>query len=298
MTISDVKIGKYYQFSFLDNWVSFNGAYKVTGYASPDVVTSINDGKSLFTVFFDELGLDINLYNAYIDDSTLVYVATKLVTTDPIEESIDPKESTVYIPSTLLVFADSYEYTKANKLSYKFTTSPRVFKSELELNNYETEAMSVIKEAVNATKEFMADKISVDVSEEEVLTTAVDYDDFINIRKQKQLAQQTAELQWRTNQESAERKLYLSTLQMEKSKSEYETRFSELASKIDEANKIVQNNIDQRNYLNRIKDHIIEVIGGIMIRQPTAFDAISGLPSGYTAEMVYTKLYELVSTNQ
>ena len=50
MNKSDVKIGNYYQFTFLPNWSDFDGAYRITGYASPDVVTAINDGKSLFSV--------------------------------------------------------------------------------------------------------------------------------------------------------------------------------------------------------------------------------------------------------
>ena len=297
MKLSDIKIGKYYQIGFLDKWTSFNGAYKITGYASPDVVTTINDGKSIYSVFFAELGLDIDLYNSYIDDSTLVYVATKLVTTDPIEESIDSAESTVYIPSTLIVPSESYEYTRATKLTYRFITNPRVFKSELDLNDYETEAKNIIKEAIVATKEFLADKISVDVFETETLVTNLEMKEFEDTREQKRLAIQTAENQWRTNQESAERQMYLATLDMESSKKNYDSRYTELTSKINDANKIVQNNIDQRNYLNRIKERVIEVIGDIMVRQPTAFDGIQGLPVGYTATQVYDRIYQIVSEN-
>ena len=175
MNKSDVKIGNYYQFTFLPNWSDFDGAYRITGYASPDVVTAINDGKSLFSVFFEELGYDIDLYNAYIEDSTLVFVATKLVTTDPIETSIDADEETVYIPCTLVKFDESYEYVKGNRLTYTFTSSPRIFKNEKALNDYKTLTKSIVKEAINKTTEFSVDTISVDVSDNEVLTTNSEY---------------------------------------------------------------------------------------------------------------------------
>ena len=84
---------------------------------------------------------------------------------------------------------------------------------------------------------------------------------------------------------------------MESSKKNYDSRYTELTSKINDANKIVQNNIDQRNYLNRIKERVIEVIGDIMVRQPTAFDGIQGLPVGYTATQVYDRIYQIVSEN-
>ena len=298
MTASDVKIGNYYSFAFLGNWSSFDGAYKITGYASPDVVTSINDGKSIFTIFFEELGYDIDLYNSYIEDSTLVYVATKLVTTDPIEESIKDTESVVYIPSTLIKFSESYEYMKANRLMYSFSTEPRLFKNDKALNDYKTSAKSLIKEAINKISEFSVDKISIDVSDNEVLSTQSEYDTFVAAKEEKDKATRMSELQWRANQESAERQLYNSTLEAENAKTNYLNRYESLATKIDEANKIVQNNKDQRNYLNKIKEYIVEVIGDIMVRQPTAFDGISGLPTNYSATQVFQKIYELVSASQ
>lgn len=295
MNKSDVKIGNYYQFTFLPNWSNFDGAYRITGYASPDVVTAINDGKSLFSVFFEELGYDIELYNAYIEDSTLIFVATKLVTTDPIETSIDVNEETVYIPCTLVKFDESYEYVKGNRLTYTFTSSPRVFKNEKTLNDYKTLTKSIVKEAINKTTEFSVDTISVDVSDNEVLTTNSEYNEFLSKREKKEVASKLAEIQWRSNQESAERRLYQTTLDAESSKQKYEERFDSLASKIDEANKIVQNNIDQRNYLDKIKNYIIEVIGDIMVRQPTAFDGLPGLPNGYSSTQVWNVLYSMVS---
>ena len=298
MTASDVKIGNYYSFAFLGNWSSFDGAYKITGYASPDIVTSINDGKSIFTIFFEELGYDIDLYNSYIEDSTLVYVATKLVTTDPIEESIKDTESVVYIPSTLIKFSESYEYMKANRLIYSFSTEPRLFKNDKALNDYKTSAKSLIKEAINKISEFSVDKISIDVSDNEVLSTQSEYDAFVAAKEEKDKATRMSELQWRANQESAERQLYNSTLEAENAKTNYLNRYESLATKIDEANKIVQNNKDQRNNLNKIKEYIVEVIGDIMVRQPTAFDGISGLPTNYSATQVFQKIYELVSASQ
>lgn len=295
MNKSDVKIGNYYQFNFLPNWSSLDGAYKVTGYASPEVVTVINDGKGLFTTFFEEMGYDVDLYNAYIDESTLVYVATKLITTDPIEESIDDKEITVYIPCTLVRFEESYEYVKGSRLSYSFKTDPRIFKNERLLNEYKTKTRAIIKEAVTKTTEFAADYISVDVMDSEILTTNSQYNDFLKAREEKETASKLAELQWKTNQESAERRLYQATLDSESAKEKYDNRFNQLAAKIDEANKIVQNNIDQRNYLNRIKDYVIDVIADIMVRQPNAFDGIQGLPSDYTATQVYNQIYNIVS---
>jgi len=296
MNKSDVKIGNYYQFTFLPNWSSLNGAYKVTGYASPEVVTAINDGTSIFSMFFDNFGYDADLYNAYIEDSTLVFIATKLVTTDPIEESIDDEETTVYIPSTLVKFEESYEYVKGNRVSYSFSTDPRIFKNEKALNDYKTKAKSIIKEAINKTSEFSVDSISVEVGDQEVLTTTSDYNSFLKKREDKEVAAKIAELQWRSNQESADRRLYQATLDAEKAKTNYENRFDQLASKIDEANIIVQNNQDQRNYLNRIKEYIIGVIGDIMVRQPTAFDGIQGLQNGYNSTQVYNAIYALVSS--
>lgn len=298
MTASDVKIGNYYSFAFLGNWSSFDGAYKITGYASPDIVTSINDGKSIFTIFFEELGYDIDLYNSYIEDSTLVYVATKLVTTDPIEESIKDTESIVYIPSTLIKFSESYEYMKANRLTYSFSTEPRLFKNDKALNDYKTSAKNLIKEAINKISEFSVDKISIDVSDNEVLSTQSEYDTFVAAKEEKDKATRMSELQWRANQESAERQLYSSTLEAENAKANYLSRYESLATKIDEANKIVQNNKDQRNYLNKIKEYIVEVIGDIMVRQPTAFDGINGLPTNYSASQVYQAIYNIVSNSQ
>lgn len=295
MNKSDVKIGNYYQFTFLPIWAVFDGAYKVTGYVSPEIVSAINDGRSIYSIFFEELGLNAELYNSYIEESTLVYVATKLITTDPIEESINDEEVTVYIPSTLVRFEESYEYIKGNRVSYSFSTNPRIFKNEKALNDYKTKAKSIVKEALGKTSEFSVDSISVEVFDNEVLTTNNEYNSFLKSREEKEVAAKIAEIQWRSNQESADRKLYKATLDAEAAKVNYEGRFDQLAAKIDEANKIVQNNIDQRNYLNKIKDYIIEVIGDIMIRQPTAFDGIPGLPTGYTATQVYNAIYSLVS---
>ena len=293
MTKNDVKIGNYYYFKFSDEWASdFNGAYKIKGYSSPDVIATLSGGQSLFSLMFESRDLDSDKYYSFIDNSTLIFIATKLVTTDPIEE----EESTVYIPSSILNYNKSYEYTKANRLIYTFTSSPRIFDSELARNTFETESKNIVKKAIVGTTEFRVDNASITIEDTEVLTTQSEYNQFISKRIEENNKSTAAAIQAKVNREAAERKLYESALSMKNAKSDYETRYNELTSKINEANKIVQTNTEQKAVLANIKTYIIDVIADILIRDPTAFDGIPGYVTGNTAEQIYNLIYASVTS--
>lgn len=293
MNKSDIKIGNYYHFKFSDEWSELNGSYKIKGYSSPDVVSSLSGGQSLYSLMFEPYDIDSEKYYSFIDDSTLIFIATKLVTTDPIEEE---DNSTVYIPSTILVYNESYEYTKANRMTYEFTSSPRIFESDLDRNDYETKSRNIVKKAILNTNEFKVDDFSVSVTDSEVLTTLSEYNEYNDKKEEENNKSTTAALQTKQNREAAERKLYESTLNMESSKKLYETRYAELTDKINEANKIAQSNSEQKDILNNIKSYIIDVIADILIRTPTAFDGVTGYVSGNTAEQIYNLIYNSVSS--
>lgn len=294
MNKNDVKIGNYYHLKFSDEWASdFDGNYKINGYSSPDVVVSLANGQSLFSLMFDPYGLDSEKYYSFIDDSTLIFIASKLVTTDPIEEE---DNSTVYIPATILVYNECYEYVKADRISYNFISSPRIFDSDLAKNEFETESKNIIKKAVLGTNEFRIDNIAVSISDMEVLTTQSKYNKYLSKKDEENNKTLTALIQDKRNKEASERKLYMSTIEMDESKTLYTKRYNELTSKIDEANKIVQTNVEQKNILNNIKTYIIEVIADILVRTPTAFDGVPGYVSGNTAEQVYNLIYNSITT--
>lgn len=293
MNKSDIKIGNYYYFKFSDEWIELNGSYKIRGYSSPDVVSSLSGGQSLYSLMFEPYDIDSEQYYSFIDDSTLIFIATKLVTTDPIEEEDD---STVYIPSTILVYNESYEYTKANRMTYEFTSSPRIFESELDKNDYKTKSRNIVKKAISGTNEFRVDDFSVSVTESGVLTTLAEYNKYNDKKEEENNKSTTAAIQTKQNREAAERKLYEATLDMETSKLLYETRYAELTDKINEANKIAQSNSEQKDVLNNIKTYIIDVIADILIRTPTAFDGVTGYVSGNTAEQIYNLIYNSVSS--
>lgn len=294
MNRTDIKIGNYYHFKFSDEWASdFDGAYKIKGYSSPDLVTSLSGGQSLYSLMFEPYDIDPDKYYSFIDNSTLIFIATKLVTTDPIEEE---DNSTVYIPCSILVYTDSYEYVKANRMTYEFVSSPRIFNTELDRNNFETESRNIVKKAILGSSEFKIDDIAVTVSDTEVLTTQSDYDSFLIKRKEENDKSTTAALQNKRNLEATERRLYETTLGMETSKANYETRYNELTTKINEANKIVQTNTEQKEVLNNIKTYIVDVIADILIRTPTAFDSVPGYVTGNTAEQIYNLIYNSVTS--
>jgi len=159
MTQTDVKIDEFYYFEFFDEWGNLNGSYKITGYASPDVITSIDESKSLYKLYFEKYGFDNDMYNKYIDKSTLVFIATKLISTDPIETSIADDEIMVYIPSTLLKYNKSYSYIKGYRTNYNFVSNPRIHDSLMKLNDFEKESKLIIKEALRQTSEFVIDNL-------------------------------------------------------------------------------------------------------------------------------------------
>lgn len=298
MTQTDVKIDEFYYFEFLDEWGNLNGSYKITGYASPDVIASIDESKSLYKLYFEQYGFDNEMYNKYIDKSTLVFIATKLVSTDPIETSISDDEILVYIPSSLVKYNKSYSYIKGYRTRYNFSSNPRIHDNLMKLNKFEKESKATIKDALRQTPEFVIDNLSILSDSIEVLMTQSEYDKYISEKKKKYTDLQTSDIQRKSNIESAERRLYESTIDMENSKSKYEKRYSDLTASIDESNKIVLSNVEQSNRLKMIKQYIIDTIADIMIRQPTAFDGVQGLSGNYTAEQVYNQIYNLVSAEE
>lgn len=295
MTQTDVKIGEYYHFEFLDEWGDLTGSYKITGYVSPDVLISIDESKSIYKLYFEKYGFDVEKYNKYVDKSTLVFIATRLISTDPIELAISD-EATVYIPVTLVKFNKSYAFVKGYRTTYSFSSEPRIHNSLLDLNSFEKNSKVVIKDSLKQTSEFIADTLSVSSSSVEVLTTKSEYDKFLEKKDKYYNDLQLSEIQRKSNIETAERRLYESTIDMETSKEKYEKRYSDLTTSIDESNKIITSNIEQSNKLSLIKQRIIDTIADIMIRQPTAFDGVAGLSGEYTAEQVYNQIYNLVSS--
>lgn len=295
MTKSDVTIGSYYYFKFLNTWSSdFSGSYKVTGFVSPDIVDSLNSSNNLFKIFFDDYGLDSDSYDGYIDRNTLVFTATRLVTTDPIEESTE--DVTVYIPCTLVDFSNSHAYLKANRLIYSITSSPRVIDTELEMNNFKTDTKKVIRDAIKSTAEFVADDLSFEISETDALVTQSEYDEFEKTREKVYTDQQNALIQSNINRETAERRLYTTTAEMKTAYNKYIKQLNNLTDQLKNIQSVADANDKINATLNNVVAEIKDILAYIMTINPTAFDSVSDLPANYTAEQLYNRIVEIVES--
>lgn len=297
MTKSDVTIGNYYYFKFLNTWSDdFSGSYKVTGFVSPDIVESLDSSNNLFKIFFDDYGLDSDKYDGYIDRNTLVFVATRLVTTDPIEESTE--DTNVYIPYTLVDFSNSYSYLKANRFTYSITSSPRVLDTELEINNFKTSTKQIIRDAIKGTEEFVVDDLSFEISESDALVTQSDYNTFEENREKVYTDKENALIQNNTNRETAERRLYTSTVEMQSAYKKYVKQLETLTSAIENANSIASQNDVIKTTLENVKAKIIDILAYVMTINPTAFDSVSGLDANYTAEQLYNRIAEITESSK
>lgn len=295
MTKSDVIIGNYYYFKFLNTWSSdFSGSYKVTGFVSPDIVDSLNSSNNLFKIFFDNYGLDSDSYNGYIDRNTTVFIATRLVTTDPIEESTE--DTMIYIPCTLVDFSNSYAYLKANRFIYSITSSPRILDTELKINNFKTESKKIIRDAIKTTSEFVADDLSFDITETKTLVTQSEYNSFEESRDKIYSDQQNALIQSNVNRETAERKLYTTTAEMKSAYNKYVGQLDNITKQLENIQTIADNNDRINNILNNVVAKIKDLLAYVMTINPTAFDSVSNLPANYTAEQLYNRLVEIVES--
>lgn len=293
MTKNDVVIGNYYYFKFLNTWSSdFSGSYKVTGFVSPDIVDSLNSSNNLFKIFFEDYGLDSDSYDGYIDKNTLVFVATRLVTTDPIEESTE--DATVYIPYTLVDFSNSYAYLKANRFIYSITSSPRILDTELKINNFKTESKKIIRDAIKSTSEFVVDDLSFEINETEALVTQSEYDNFEENREKIYNDQQNALIQSNVNRETAERRLYTTTAEMNSAYKKYVDQLNNITKQLENIQAVADANDRINTTLNNVVAKIKDILAYVMTINPTAFDSVSNLPANYTAEQLYNRLVEIV----
>lgn len=294
MNRNDIVIGSYYYFVFSNNWPEANGMYRVNGYASPDVVSMMDQSQDLHKEWFENYGYESSMYDKYIDKNTLIYVCTKITSASPLTEDT---EKNLYIPTSLISFQDSYNMVEGYKLRYLITTNPRIFNSEKARNEFKSESKKTVIESINESKEFVADVLDVEMDEIKVLTTASEVEE--REKEALKISDLTlmAKQQYESNKEASERQLYLSTKAAEAA----ERRYNDAKSLVDvsasdyaSALNNIQNKLEG---IKRIEGYIINSIAELMSRSPGIFDSTPGLPSTYTAETVYSTIYNRVTTD-
>ena len=283
MDSSDIEVGKYYHIEFLGDWSDFTGDYMITSYASPDTVPMIDSKASLYNIYFDDLGYERSKYELYIKSSTLVFIANKISSKNPL--SINTKEN-VYIPSTLVNFPNSYVYLDGVQFDFTIHSGTKHFDSLTEKDTFTAKTLNDIKGVIEKMDDYAGEEISVEISENETLTTTSEQNSIQEARNASIRNRNLAKTQYNLNTEAAERNLYERVVEATEEKSKYETLASSLSSKIVEVEALRVTNTTETNILNNIKKIMIQQLSMLISGEIT----VESL--GDTGSTAFDNLYE------
>ena len=284
MTSAEIEVGKYYHFEFQGTWSEFSGDYTVTGYTTPDTISLIDATVSLFKIYFENLGMDRDKYNAYINSSSKVIIANKVTSKNPI--SVDENEF-VYLPVPIINFQKSYLYLNAVKLNLTVHSGIKYFEKETERSEFIKKTLIDIKDTIDKMDDYSGEMISVDCEEIDTITTQSDIDRITSARKLLVNNRLISKMQQQIVLEASERNMYERLEETKVEKEHYETLSTNLSSKINEVEALRVTNTAEAETLNKVKENMIKMLNMLITGETT----IGSL--GNTGIEAFNNLYDL-----
>lgn len=282
MNASGVELNKSYNIKFLGSWSQFDGDYTFIGYSDPATVKILEPTADIFKTFFEDLGLDQSSYDMYVKPTTLVYIAYKLTSRDPVETD---EETKFYIPSSLIDFSSSYGFVVGNRLSISVTSGVKVFNSSVDLDKFLTKTTNEIKSTIEKLDDYAGETISVSMRTSEALTTQSEVDLITKTREANVINKNKARQQYQLNIEASERNLYEKLQETQKSKERYDRLAIELSNKINQTEAMRVSNETEANTLNSVKNIMISMLSKLISGEIV----ISSL--GETGAIAFDNLY-------
>lgn len=256
----NLDVQSYYHIELVSPWTDKIYDVLITGIASRSTVSELDQSANLKKEFFTEYNLGISKYLLLITDSTVIYTAKAIKQYEPKE--VDDEKS-FFIPSSLIDYTKTHKYTDAKRYEFNIKAGLVKFDSVLAEDVFIKTVSNSIRKKFEDIEAFASDNLSIQALSTDVISTNEELVSLESARKKAIDLKNQSSKQYQENIESMERNLYSKTVEMEKSKSEYETQRVALLSQINEVNLLQSKNEQENIRLNKVKTVMIEMINRI-----------------------------------
>lgn len=256
----NLDVQSYYHIELVSPWTDKVYDVLITGIASRSTVSELDQSANLKKEFFTEYNLGISKYLLLITDSTVIYTAKAIKQYEP-EEVND--EKSFFIPSSLIDYTKTYKYTNAKRYEFNIKAGLVKFDNVLAEDEFIKAVSNSIRKKFEDIEAFASDNLSIQALSTDVISTNEKLTSLESARKKAVDLKNQSAKQYQENIESMERNLYSKTIEMEKSKTEYEAQRVALLSQISEVNLLQSKNEQENLRLNKVKTVMIEMINRI-----------------------------------
>jgi hypothetical protein len=233
---------------------------RVVGTVSPSAVKDLDSTIDLKKEFFDDYGIGISSYLLLLPANTTIYIGRLITSYDPFEVS-DSDSERVFIPESLINYSVTYSYVLAKKYIFEITTGVKRYKNVLEEDKFFKEIKPKIVNKLKTLEDFVADNVSTEVKDVDVLVTNKYLDNLDKERTTLINKYKVFTIQKQNNYDDEHRSLYEQIIKAQRAEDRYEEQRASLISQLTSISNLEAQNTHVNSILVRVKDIMREMIG-------------------------------------
>jgi hypothetical protein len=233
---------------------------RVDGTVSPSSLKDIDPSADLKKTYFDDYGIGISSYLLLMPGNTTIYIGRPILSYDPFEVSTNDGER-IFIPESLINYVNTYSYILAKKYIFEITSGVKRYKNVLEEDRFFKDIKPKIANNLKTLEEFVADNISTEINDVDVLVTNGYLDNLDKERIKLVNKYKAFTIQKQNNYDDEHRSLYEQIIKTQRAEKLYEEQRTALISQLTSISNLEAQNTHVNSILIRVKDVMREMIG-------------------------------------